>query len=51
MGTGAWWDKNGKHTWGRAFIKWNGTITLHGETINIDDALGVGEFTRFEGEK
>ena len=51
LGTGAWWDKNGKHTWGRAFIEWNGTITLHGETINIDDALGVGEFTRFEGEK
>jgi len=51
VGTGAWWDKNGKHTWGRAFMKWTGTITLHGETINIDDALGVGEFTRFEGEE
>ena len=45
---GAWWDDDGKHTWGRAFIEWSGTITLNGETINIDDALGVGEFTRFE---
>lgn len=51
VGTGAWWDRNGERTWGRAFIKWNGTITLHGETINIEDALGIGEFTRFEGEK
>jgi len=48
---GTWWDPDGKHTWGRAFIKWNGTITLHGNIIEINDALGVGEFTRFEGNK
>jgi len=48
IGIGAWWDKDGKHTWGRAFIKWNGTITLHGEIIEVDDALGIGEFTRFK---
>ncbi len=49
VGKGAWWDKDGKHTWGRAFIEWKGTITLNGETMNIDNALSIGEFTRFEG--
>lgn len=42
---GAWWNKKAECTWGRSFIKWKGTITLHGETIEVD-ALGFGEFTR-----
>lgn len=50
VGKGSWWGEDGKHTWGRAFIKWSGMITLHGETLKID-ANGVGEFTRYEGGK
>ena len=45
---GTWWDPNGRYTWGRAFIRWHGTITLRGETIEVKNAWGVGEFTRFE---
>jgi len=44
---GTWWNHNGKHAWGRAFIRWTGTVTINGETIVVD-AVGVGEFTRFQ---
>ena len=45
---GAWWDPNGQRTWGRAFIKWSGQIRLNGKTISVEDAIGIGEFTRFK---
>lgn len=45
---GLWWDKNGEHTWGRAFVVWNGTITLNGRTIAVKNAIGLGEFTRYK---
>ena len=46
---GAWWDPEGKRTWGRAFILWQGEIKFKGETIKVEDAIGIGEFTRFQG--
>ena len=42
-----WWDSTAFRDWGRAFIIWTGTVVLHGDTIYVDDAWGVGEFTRF----
>jgi len=27
-------------------VLWNGEITLNGETIDIEDAFGFGEFSR-----
>ncbi len=48
---GTWWDLRGRFTWGRAFIKWTGTLEVGGEVINITDAIGVGEFTRFSPGK
>jgi len=44
--TGTWWDPQAKHDWGRAFISWEGTIKLGDETINVSNAMSVGEFTR-----
>lgn len=46
--TGTWWDSDGKYTWGRSFIRWSGTITLHGETIKIEEVFGWREGTQFE---
>ncbi|RJS90857.1 hypothetical protein CW705_05065 [Candidatus Bathyarchaeota archaeon] len=46
---GAWWDPNGQRTWGRAFIKWSGQIRFNEKTIRVEDAIGIGEFTRFKG--
>jgi len=46
---GAWWDPEGKRTWGRALILWQGEIKFKGETIKVEDAIGIGEFTRFQG--
>jgi len=46
---GVWWDPEGKRTWGRAFISWEGEIEFKGETIKVKNAIGIGEFTRFEG--
>ena len=45
---GTWWDPEGKRTWGRAFISWKGELKFRGETIKVEDAIGIGEFTRFE---
>jgi len=49
VGKGTWWDYNASRTWGRAFIRWRGTITLYGETIEVTDATGVFECTRYKG--
>ena len=46
---GTWWDPEGRRTWGRAFISWEGEIKFKGETIKVEDVIGIGEFTRFEG--
>ena len=46
---GAWWDPSGQRTWGRAFIKWNGEIKFNGKTMRVEDAIEIGEFTRFQG--
>ena len=46
---GTWWDPEGKRTWGRAFISWQGEIKFKGKVIKVEDAIGIGEFTRFEG--
>ena len=48
--SGVWWDTTAFRDWGRAFIIWTGTVTLYGDTIHVDDAWGVGEFTRFATE-
>lgn len=34
--------------WGRTFVLWNGEITLNGETLEIKDAFGFGEFRRIQ---
>ena len=44
---GTWWDLEGRHCWGRAFVKWNGTIKLGDKVINVTNAVGIGEFTRY----
>ena len=49
VGKGTWWDYNASRTWGRAFIKWSGTITLYGKTIEVTNATGVFECTRYKG--
>ena len=49
IGKGTWWDYNASRTWGRAFINWRGTITLYGETIEVKNATGVFENTRYRG--
>ncbi len=41
-----WWDLNGHIVWGRAFIKWEGSLVIDGKEYKID-ALGVSENTRF----
>jgi len=46
---GVWWDSTAKRTWGRAFIRWIGEITLDNDTIKVTDASGVFENTRYEG--
>jgi|GEM_PF-690026 len=46
VNTGSWWDPKAKHTWGRAFINWTGTVRLGDESIEVSGAIGVGEFTR-----
>lgn len=43
---GVWWDADITRYWGRAFVLWNGEMTLNGEVIRIEDAFGFGEFTR-----
>ena len=43
---GAWWDPEAEHVWGRAVIRWRGTVTWNGREIPVD-ATGWGEFTRF----
>ncbi|RLE62278.1 MAG: hypothetical protein DRN53_04305 [Thermoprotei archaeon] len=43
---GTWWDLKAKYTWGRALIKWTGTVRLGSEVIEVSGAMGVGEFTR-----
>lgn len=45
---GTWWDPEGRRTWGRAFILWVGEIEFKGKRIKVKDAIGIGEFTRFE---
>ncbi len=45
---GLWWDRKGEHTWGRAFVRWNGTIKLNDRIIDVKNAIGVGEFTRYQ---
>ena len=49
VGKGTWWDLNASRTWGRAFIRWNGRITLYDEVIEVNDAVGVFECTRYKG--
>ena len=49
VGKGTWWDYNASRTWGRAFINWKGIITLYNETIEVKNATGVFENTRYEG--
>ena len=44
-----WWDPDGEVAWGRSFVKWRGTITLGNETITVEEALGFGEFHRYNG--
>jgi len=46
VNTGTWWDSDAKHTWGRALIKWTGTVRLGDKVIEVSDAMSVGEFTR-----
>ncbi len=48
VSVGAWWDPEGEHVWGRAVIRWRGTVTWRGREIPVD-ATGWGEFTRFLG--
>ena len=45
---GVWWDSTAKRTWGRAFIRWTGKITVDNDTIEVTDASGVFENTRYE---
>ena len=42
---GAWRDPEAEHVWGRAVIRWRGTVTWNGREIPVD-ATGWGEFTR-----
>ncbi len=44
---GTWWDPEGRFTWGRALIRWTGTVRLGDEVVQVSGAMGVGEFTRF----
>ncbi|RLI91101.1 MAG: hypothetical protein DRO95_04990 [Candidatus Altiarchaeales archaeon] len=48
---GVWWDSTAKRTWGRAFIRWTGRITVDDDTIEVTDASGVFENTRYEREQ
>ena len=50
VNVGTWWDPNARFTWGRAFISWTGAITLDGETIEMNDTVSAGEFTRVESD-
>ena len=43
---GAWWDRRGTATWGRAFILWSGRLEVDGKTY-ILSGCGFGEFRRF----
>lgn len=52
IGKETWWRSDAGFTWGRAFIKWEGVVVIHGDgleknTIIKVNALGVGEFTRY----
>ena len=46
VGKGVWWNKEGYRTWGRATIRWTGTVTINGREVKVD-AYGIGEFTRY----
>ena len=39
---GTWFNPVALHTWGRHFLRWNGTIGGH----IVENAIGFGEFTR-----
>jgi len=41
--------QKGRELGGRAFISWEGEIEFKGEMIKVENAIGIGEFTRFEG--
>lgn len=41
-----YWDSTLQYVWGRGFFRWNGFVTIYGDTIKVTDATGVGEFTR-----
>jgi len=45
---GVYWDSTLRYVWGRAFIRWNGFLTLEQDTIWVKDWIGIGEFTRDE---
>lgn len=47
---GTWWNSNGLYCWGRAFTKWVGVIKIGDKVINITDAVGIGEFTRYSSK-
>jgi len=51
-GKGTWWRSDAGFSWGRAFIKWEGVVVIHGgnpkkNAVIKVNALGVGEFTRY----
>jgi len=48
VSVGSWWDPEAEHVWGRAVIRWRGTVVWDGREIPVD-ATGWGEFTRFLG--
>ncbi len=45
-GKGTWWRSDAGFSWGRAFIRWEGVVLVHGVTVKVS-ALGMGEFTRY----
>ncbi len=45
-GAGTWWRGDSGFSWGRAFIRWEGTVLIHGITLRVN-TLGMGEFTRY----
>lgn len=46
IGKETWWRSDAWFSWGRAFIRWEGIVLIHGITIKVS-TLGMGEFTRY----
>ena len=48
IGNNIWWDSTAQRTWGRVFLHWHGQVIVGTDTMNIENAFGVIEATRYQ---